>query len=571
LLNHASPVIAGDAHGVEMLENGSFEEWEAGRPLGWNVSIGASEDKGPESLLQPGADAGSGQHSLLLSGDSGTRVWYVASQVIDTEPGEIFHLSGRLRSENVAPDGHRYRNCQIAVIAKSSSGQRVNLWILGPAMGTTEWTRHETHFQTPQGATILEVSVFLSMSGTAYFDDVSLVRMPAATTDPEAPRDDRWRADLAYLADFLPKLHVKPFTVIREEDFLASVAELDAAIDDLSDLQINLRLMALVASLGDAHSSIGFADQPKSLPIRFGFFGEELRVVAVDRNCAEVAGGKVTHIGGVELKEALASIRPLIACETESWFRRQASYMLGLVDVLYGLGISKSEGKVLVTVIAESGDEKSCLVALTKAGQKMEFEMRQAAAEHRPLYLSNMSNYWYQYLKDTRTFYVQYNACREDPLRPMSEFTLEVANALDACAVERFVLDLRKNLGGSSTLLNGLIRAVAERKSSGHIKRCYVITGRSTFSAAALNALDFRQATGALVAGEPMGNKPNRFGQLNVFTLPNSGLHVQYATKHFVRVPGDPSILAPDFPVELSWEDYLAGRDPVMERILVSE
>jgi hypothetical protein len=68
-----------------------------------------------------------------------------------------------------------------------------------------------------------------------------------------------------------------------------------------------------------------------------------------------------------------------------------------------------------------------------------------------------------------------------------------------------------------------------------------------------------------------MGNKPNRFGQLNVFTLPYSGLNVQYATKHFVRMEGDPPILAPDILIERNWDDYMAGRDPVMDRILSDE
>jgi len=550
-----------------MLVNGSFEQWENGRPVGWNISIAATEDQGPESIFQPGEDAG-GKHSLLLSGDSVTRAWYAATQVIESAPGEIYHFSGSLRTENVSPKGHKYRNCQIAVIAKTKDGQRVNMWLLGPATGTTDWTRHETYFQAPYGSATLEVSAFLSMSGSAWFDDISLKRLPSPAANPEAPREERWRADLAYLAEFLPKLHVKPFTITSEQDFRSEVAKLDADIDELSDLQINLRLIALVASLGDAHTSIGFAEKPRFLPVQFAFFGDDLRVVAVEKNCASLAGGKVAQIGGIPLKDALAAVRPLIACETESWFRRQAPLVMTLGEVLYGLGLSRKETEAEITVLSETGDEITCTVQLPPPCGKPELETREAPRESGPLYLSNKDNYWYRYLEDSRTFYVQYNSCREDPQHPMPEFTTKVAAELDSHPIDRFVLDLRNNTGGSSTLLDPLIREVAKRKSTGTISRCYVITSRSTFSAAALNTLDFRNATGALVVGEPMGNKPNRFGQLSVFTLPNSGLQVKYATKHFVRVPGDPPILAPDIPVELSWEDYLAGRDPAMDRIL---
>lgn len=115
------------------------------------------------------------------------------------------------------------------------------------------------------------------------------------------------------------------------------------------------------------------------------------------------------------------------------------------------------------------------------------------------------------------------------------------------------------------------MKEVAARHAAGRIGRCFVITGRATFSSGALDALDFRRATAALVAGEPMGNKPNRFGQLNSFALPNSGLNVWYSTKKFILVPGDPPILEPDLPAEATWDDYLAGRDPVLERILAGK
>ncbi len=567
------PAAAIDTTGTEVLVNGSFEQWEADRPVGWTVSFGATEGdgNGPESMLRPGGDAGAGNHSLSLSGDSGTQKWYMATQRIDVTPGEIFYFSGWIRSDDVRPDGHRYHNSQIALQAKSENGQRVNMWILGPATGTTEWTQYDTYLQAPLGSATLEVMVFLSMSGTLEFDDISLKRFPAPVVEPNAPRDDRWRTDVDYLAEYLPKLHVNPFTIMSEVDFRARAAAVEAAVGDLDDLQMNLQLMALVASLGDAHTSISFAGRPRPLPIQFQFFGNDLRVLAVDKNCADLAGGRVTHLGGHDMEDVLARVRPMIACETESWFISQSPRMLRLAEILYGLGISETEGEVAVTVIAETGATVSCTVKLPQPGQRLEFETREPPKNKRPLYLSSPANYWFLYLEDSRTLYLQYNRCREDQKRSMSDFTQAVAAALDTNPIDKFVLDLRHNSGGSSTLLDPLIQLVAERKQAGGIKQCYVITGPATFSAAALNTLDFRRATGALVVGQPMGNKPNRFGQLNVFTLPYSGLQVQYATKHFVRMEGDPPVLAPDIEVRMTWSHYMAGQDPVMDRILEFE
>ena len=560
--------IALDIGDDEQLVNGGFDDWADGLPTGWSLITGATEGDGPESTVQPGKDMRSGRHCLSLAGDAQTQRWIAVNQSIAVEPGQIFRFAGWLRAQDVQRGNHHYGNSQAAIVAKSAGGQSINMWLLGPATGTTDWTLHEHYLQAPPGSTSFDVVVFLSMNGVLECDGLSLIHVPAPSLDSGASRDERWRTDVAYLADLLPRLHVDPFTVTSEAAFLAQADDLAAAVADLDDLQINLRLMALVASLGDAHSGIGFATRPRRLPIQFEFFCDDLRVLSVTSDCAVLAGGVVTRIGDQDIQDVLAAVRPVIACETESWFRRQAPQMLRLVDVVEGLGFTTEARSVTVTVLAEDGSEQRCRVALAGADLHPEFEVREPAADALPLYLSNQANYWSHYLEDARTFYVQFNRCREDPQRPMAGFTADVAAALDSLTVDRFVLDLRHNSGGGSTLLNGLIAAVAERKNAGAIDRCFVITGRATFSAAALNTLDFRRATGALVVGEPMGNKPNRFGQLSAFTLPSSGLQVHYATKHFVRLEGDPPELVPDLPVTLTWQDYLAGRDPALEVIL---
>jgi hypothetical protein len=51
-------------------------------------------------------------------------------------------------------------------------------------------------------------------------------------------------------------------------------------------------------------------------------------------------------------------------------------------------------------------------------------------------------------------------------------------------------------------------------------------------------------------------------------TLPHSKLLVLYSTKFFKTMNDDPASLAPDVLVERSSGDFVAGRDPVLERVL---
>jgi hypothetical protein len=49
-------------------------------------------------------------------------------------------------------------------------------------------------------------------------------------------------------------------------------------------------------------------------------------------------------------------------------------------------------------------------------------------------------------------------------------------------------------------------------------------------------------------------------------TLPTSGIVVLISNRYHERAPGDDRLaLTPDVPVEVTWDDYAAGRDPVLE------
>ncbi len=75
----------------------------------------------------------------------------------------------------------------------------------------------------------------------------------------------------------------------------------------------------------------------------------------------------------------------------------------------------------------------------------------------------------------------------------------------------------------------------------------------------------------ATLVGQPPGNGGCTFGEWASFYLPHSGVRVGYSQKIFTRpqselCPGSPN-LEPDYPVEQTLRDYLAGRDTVMELV----
>lgn len=563
LLLAATTCCASDL--TDLLTNGDFAAWTDGAPDAWEISIGATEqDDAPFSSVSS-AEMDGGR-MLVLRGEPATGRWHVVTQSVAVTPGEFFRLSSRFRAVGVDRGEHRFTSCHVMATALGQGDKVLNRWFLGPLDGTTEWDVLSTHFQAPLNCERIRTGVFLSKNGELHCDGVALERLPLPTAAPDAPRAERWRADIAVLTELIPLLHPDPYTVIGEERWLARAQDLQARAAEMSDLELSLGLKAMTAQLGDAHTGVGFADRPQRLPVRFRFFGEDLRVLAVDKRAAELAGGRVLRLGGRPLADVLAEVRRLIAHETESWFRQSAPQFLELTQILEGLGLTEPGGALAVDVIAEDGTERSAAVTPAAEGVRPEFEGREPAEQ--PLHASRRGLYWYEHLEDERTLYLQSVRCHEDRRRPLQGFLADLTAYVEAHEFDRFVLDLRHNTGGSSGMMQDLYRTVAQRVRAGAIRQCYVITGRATFSAAALDALDFRRMTGARVVGEVMGNKPNRFGQVSSFSLPNSELLVRYSTKKFVKVPGDPPELTPDLPASPTWEGYMAGEDEAMAAVL---
>lgn len=157
----------------------------------------------------------------------------------------------------------------------------------------------------------------------------------------------------------------------------------------------------------------------------------------------------------------------------------------------------------------------------------------------------------------------------------MGEFANELMTRIRETDSQRVVIDLRNNTGGSSPVLHPVIERLAADYAEGRAYDLYVIIGRETFSSAVLNAINLKQNADAVFVGEPSGGRPNHFGEVRSFDLPNSGRRVRYSTKYFTHYQpadgGDPDTLVPDIPAAPSWELYRQGVDPALQAIMAHD
>ena len=109
---------------------------------------------------------------------------------------------------------------------------------------------------------------------------------------------------------------------------------------------------------------------------------------------------------------------------------------------------------------------------------------------------------------------------------------------------------------------------VARRERRGKL---YVLIGRATFSAAANFAAELDRDTRAIFVGEPTGGGVETYGDTFPVTLPTLGWKVYIAAEYLERKrsASDKRLaVGADLRVDLTSEQYFAGRDPVLERAL---
>jgi hypothetical protein len=391
---------------------------------------------------------------------------------------------------------------------------------------------------------------------------------PASAGDDD--RAQRWREDLDFLARELPARHKNLYHTLPREEWEARVAELRERIPELEDHEIAADFARLVASAGDSHTTVQMGSSPfvgSPAPIELRWFPDGLRVVAVPSEHADLVGGRVVEIGGVAVEEAWTRASEVIAHENEIWVRAKAPSWLAVPAFLRALGLADADEFARYVVETEPGKRSELDV---KAGALARSLARSGPQESPPWFKRRHEPYWFEYLPDSRTLYLQYNQCADDPQRPFAKLVEELLAAADRERPDRFVVDLRHNAGGNSMVIAPLFQGLGARRFLRGRGRLYAILGPNTFSSGMMNAIQLREGYGALLVGEPTGGKPNSYGEVRTFELPNSKLRVGYCTKYFRDVRDDPPALIPELSAPLTFEDWKAGRDPALVAILAA-
>jgi hypothetical protein len=384
---------------------------------------------------------------------------------------------------------------------------------------------------------------------------------------------EQWRQDLQYFARELERRHKNLFHTVSREEFTGAVARLDSAIPSLAAHQIVVRMKQIAALVGDGHTGMHIPPYFSLYPITLYWFGSELRVTAATKEYQRALGARVLGIGDLSLDEVqkrVATCFPSATNENPWYVLSTSPAFITRPEVLHALGIVPTPGgPAQFRLEDDQGGRFTLAIAPVPTPPVVNRTVTLSglipAAKSQPLFRQRLSEpFWFTFLPDSQTVYVSFRSYRGLGANARALFAF-----LDRNPVTRIVIDMRQNGGGD--FFEGrkhLVEPLKQRAALNRTGGLYVVVGRRTYSAAMVNAIDFRKETSAVLVGEPIGERPNSYSENDEMTLPSSRLVVSYSTRYYRFLDEDVPAVLPDVRIDPTWPEWRDGRDPVMEWIL---
>lgn len=391
---------------------------------------------------------------------------------------------------------------------------------------------------------------------------------------PAAEEQAGRQEDLELLYQTIRDRHPGPFTNTPEQEFLARIAQIEARIDTEDSMSFGLDLQSLAALIGDSHTTTNLNSILSSghmFPVSVKWMDGDWVLYQVDASHQGALGQQVTSVNGFSMDQVQEKMAPLISADNEIKLRRQLSQVFGHQEIMVYCGLLKPEEDLTLTLENGTSITLSPLSMQDQSGWPEINGLSQQRQGSAPTDYQK-GTYYFSLPLDSRTYYIQYNQCMEDPELPMETFTAQVMADLEQGSYSVLLLDLRNNGGGSDGVIWPLLQVLRRAMDRG--MEGVGLIGETTFSSAIINAVELQEMGMALV-GEPASGSVDHFGSVRSAQLPNSGLRLGVSSKYIdlgelldADAGRGVEPLEPDVTAAQTMADTLAGRDSAVEWLL---
>lgn len=401
-----------------------------------------------------------------------------------------------------------------------------------------------------------------------------------------------WAREIQFLLRAVDSIHPAPYRVHSKASWEAAASALIRELPTLRDHEIVVGMARLTGMAADGHTALytvaarldaaaraarGLADGEgfdRIYPIRFGVFADGLYVVRARDAASALLGRRIVAINGKPAAEVVSVMVPYVPADHELGAIYHVAGYLRSVAYMHAAGLTDGvDAALTISVVADDGaiaEHAVRPIARESDDEWTRVRTRTGAPAAYPPFRTVSGNYGFEYLQDSRTVYFRYRGVGNSPGESIAEFATRLFAFIDANPVDRLVIDVRGNSGGNGYLNQPIVHGLIRNDKVNQPGKLFVLTDPGVFSAAVMFVADVERHTYALFAGEPPGSPNNHYGDATSVTLPESGLPVRISTLYWQKADARDARMAiiPDIPVQVSFADFVAGRDPVLEAVL---
>ena len=400
---------------------------------------------------------------------------------------------------------------------------------------------------------------FRSFARPSVAETAAALPANASAATVSSPSASTWADDLATIDRTVRTVHVSPFTIHPESEWVARLAAVSSTVDAAAPNE-QIALVASLMGLLDTHSS--FVEIPGGwhfydlLPYRFsdGWF-------VVRAGDSSLVGHRLVSIGGVPIDQVVERLTPLVPHDNQDGLLMGLLWELNSVEYLGGAGIVGDPAAPAFKVQRPDG---SAVEVNPGALGEGEYDLVNPGWLNGPAPEAVARRGEYIWTRVDTTHHAVLISVND--YGDLTGAVSAMKAALDAHDADRVVLDMRYLPGGSGDF--GILQALADDPRVNRAGGLTVLIGRENVSVATSIVEYLDTKTKALLVGEPTPARADNFRcDCHDFVLPHSGFRLSVPTS-WDRLGDDRPEIKPDVSMALSSRDFFAGRDPVLDAAL---
>ncbi|MCB9055763.1 MAG: tetratricopeptide repeat protein [Chitinophagales bacterium] len=392
-----------------------------------------------------------------------------------------------------------------------------------------------------------------------------------------------WQSDLRFLQQTVHKDYSHLFKKVTAEEFDKTANQLYNDIPKLSENEIMAGFSKLVAMFGYGHTSIYWHMSPIKyhiLPLNLYRFSDGVYIEGCDKKYEDVVGAKVISVEGMPVDKALEAVKPIFPAENDFFFMAYGLDYLTIPETLEAQKVIRQVKPTMTYTLEKNGkkfDKSFEIVEAFRLPRSYSFSVTKdnwVSARNQkttPYYLKDLDKiYYYEYLPESKTVYVRHSQIQDDPSEAIPAFYKKVFDFINKNDVEKMVLDVRLNGGGNNYKNKPIITGIIETAKINQPGKLFVIIGRRTYSACQNLVNELSNYTNAMFVGEPTGENINFYGDNRLVELPKTKIPVRLSFAWWQDKPQweNADWTAPQYAVDMSFEQYKNDQDPVLDACL---